>query len=194
MSTPARRAALNELSKQKWGSSAELIEVAQALWKKPEREFRYTAVDLLRANVKIFSLSDTEALIELMLKDPWWDTVDSMTSVIGLIIFNQVKLGNTAAQSICDQWIENSNFWVRRCAILHQLGWRLKTDKNRLLRYANALGSEKEFFIKKAIGWALRDYARWDPEWVKLVLMDESIKLSALTVREASKHLSRIKS
>lgn len=191
ISAPARRAAVKGrgMHSQKWQSAAELLAVANTLWQKPEREFRYTAVDLLKANVKTLDLSDAEALIELMRIDPWWDTVDSMTSVIGLIVFNQIKTGNAKAQLICDQWVADRNFWVRRCAMLHQLSWRLKSDKNLLYQYAKALGAERGFFIKKALGWSLRDYARWDPDWVKLVLADKSIELSALTVREASKYL-----
>jgi 3-methyladenine DNA glycosylase AlkD len=73
--------------------------------------------------------------------------------------------------------------------MLHQLGWRLDTDTTRLLGYAQQLADEKEFFIRKAIGWALRDYARWNPQVVTDFLMAHRHTLSGLTVREAAKHL-----
>ena len=166
-----------------------MIEVAKLLWKKPEREFRYTAVDLLKDNVKLLGLSEIQELITMLQCDSWWETVDSMTSVINLVILKQVKKGDSKAQSVCDEWIQHPNFWVRRCAMLHQLGWRLKTDTDRLYHYSDLLSSENDFFIRKAIGWALRDYARWNPEWVRNVISQKQNEFSGLTIREASKHL-----
>ena len=78
--------------------------------------------------------------------------------------------------------------WVRRIAMLHQLGWKQHTDVQRLLAYALALGHEDEFFIRKAIGWALRDLARTQPETVRQFVLASASGLSALTVREATKH------
>jgi 3-methyladenine DNA glycosylase AlkD len=74
--------------------------------------------------------------------------------------------------------------------MLHQLGWRLDTDTTRLFGYAAQLADEKEFFIRKAIGWALRDYARWNPQAVTKFLVEHRASLSGLTVREAAKHLT----
>jgi 3-methyladenine DNA glycosylase AlkD len=74
--------------------------------------------------------------------------------------------------------------------MLHQLGWRLDTDTTRLFGYATQLADEKEFFIRKAIGWALRDYARWNPQAVTDFLVEHRARLSGLTVREAAKHLT----
>lgn len=101
----------------------------------------------------------------------------------------QVQAGVLDAQRISDDWIEHSDFWVRRCAMLHQLGWRLGTDTSRLFRYSEQLASEDEFFIRKAIGWALRDYARWNPTAVQNFIEKKQGVFSGLTVREATKHL-----
>jgi 3-methyladenine DNA glycosylase AlkD len=79
---------------------------------------------------------------------------------------------------------------VRRSALLHKLGWRLDTDTTRLFGYALKLADEKEFFIRKAIGWALRDYARWNPQAVTNFLAEHRAVLSGLTLREAAKHLT----
>ncbi|HQR83153.1 MAG TPA: DNA alkylation repair protein, partial [Thiotrichales bacterium] len=87
-------------------------------------------------------------------------------------------------------WLIANNLWVRRTAMIHQLGWRLDTDNDRLARYALALATEKDFFIRKAIGWALRDYARWHPQWVIEFVNQHQTQLAPLSVREAMKHLS----
>jgi 3-methyladenine DNA glycosylase AlkD len=89
-----------------------------------------------------------------------------------------------------DTWLLHPSYWVRRSAMLHQLGWRLDTDATRLFGYADALAHENEFFIRKAMGWALRDYARWNPRAVTEFLVQRRNVLSGLTVREAAKHLS----
>jgi 3-methyladenine DNA glycosylase AlkD len=74
--------------------------------------------------------------------------------------------------------------------MLHQLGWRLDTDTMRLFGYAQQLSDDKDFFIRKAIGWALRDYARWNPQAVTAFLVEHRDTLSRLSVREAAKHLT----
>ncbi|MEY4268768.1 MAG: hypothetical protein RIS90_3303, partial [Pseudomonadota bacterium] len=88
-----------------------------------------------------------------------------------------------------DAWLGHPNLWVRRVAMLHQLGWKAQTDQARLFRYALALAPETEFFIRKAIGWALRDHARTQPEAVRAFLAEHGLVLSGLTRREAGKHL-----
>jgi 3-methyladenine DNA glycosylase AlkD len=88
-----------------------------------------------------------------------------------------------------DACLVHPHLWVRRVAMLHQLGWREQTDPERLLRYALTLAPEKDFFIRKAIGWALRDHARTQPDAVRDFLASHADQLSGLTRREAGKHL-----
>lgn len=88
-----------------------------------------------------------------------------------------------------DDCLAHTHLWVRRVAMLHQLGWKAHTDQHRLFRYALALASEKDFFIRKAIGWALRDHARHQPDAVRAFLAQHAQHLSDLTRREAGKHL-----
>jgi len=89
-----------------------------------------------------------------------------------------------------DACLGHTDLWVRRVAMLHQLGWKAQTVEPRLLHYARSLGGEKEIFIRKAIGWALRDYAYTRPEAVRAFLAQHGAQLSGLTVREAGKHLA----
>ncbi|PRC94053.1 DNA alkylation repair protein [Solimicrobium silvestre] len=185
---PIRRAAVKDLIKSPFDDAQKLLEAARMLWAGEEREYRYTAIDLLRHQSHLIGLTDLPAIRDLLLCDPWWETVDGLSAVISTVLHTE-HTNKAAIKSIMDEWIVHESFWVRRSAMLHQLGWRLDTDKSRLKRYALKLGHEKEFFIRKAIGWALRDYARWDPEFVREFVIKYGDRLSSLTLRESSKHL-----
>ena len=91
-----------------------------------------------------------------------------------------------------DAAVKHDNFWVRRIAMLHQLGLRDEVDTDRLFRYAELLAAEKEFFIRKAIGWALRDYAWHDWRAIEKFLKSAHGRFSGLTVREASKNFATL--
>ena len=188
--TPVRRAVTGELIRmQKGATAAELLRSARMLWACPEREYQYLAIDLLGKHVKSLSPKQLPALFSFVQKKSWWDTVDSLAAtVIGRIVLN-ARGENPQIQSEMDKALQSSNLWVRRVAILHQLGWRDQTDTRRLFKYAVICGHEKEFFIRKAIGWALRDYARHAPGKVRAFLRANRDKLSTLTIREAAKHL-----
>ena len=185
---PVRRQAVKDIGNVQWQNADDLLAAAELLWQKPQREYRYTAVDLLRKHADLLSVSDLPQLRALLLRDAWWETVDGLSAVIAAVL-RQAVLEKPNAASVMDAWLIHSNFWVRRSAMLHQLGWRLDTDSTRLFAYAHQLADEKEFFIRKAIGWALRDYARWNPQAVTEFLVTHRARLSALTVREAAKHL-----
>jgi 3-methyladenine DNA glycosylase AlkD len=123
-----------------------------------------------------------------MLDAPWWESVDSITPVVGKIVSRSIMQNNGSA-SVMDEWLHHESFWIRRSAMTHQLGWRLQTDESRLFHYALTLAPETEFFIRKGIGWALRDYARWNPSAVRDFLKHHGDQFSGLTLREAGKHL-----
>jgi 3-methyladenine DNA glycosylase AlkD len=184
--TPARRAAIASLIRgQKGATAADLLRTARALWALDEREYQYAAVDLLGRHVALLTPADIPALLTLVEKKSWWDTVDALSSVVNRILL----AADPSQQRLMDEALVSGNFWVRRAAILHQLGWRKRTDTKRLFGYAMVCASEKEFFIRKAIGWALRDYARHAPKQVRAFLRKHKSVLSPLTVREAGKHI-----
>jgi len=108
--------------------------------------------------------------------------------VIGDIV-RAARLTDPKAQRIMDSALKHGNLWVRRIAMLHQLGWHDDTDEKRLFAYALRLAHEEDFFIRKAIGWALRDYAHHNPQAVRGFLLQAGETLSPLTRREAGKHL-----
>lgn len=187
--TPARRAAAAALIRaQKDAPAAELFRCARALWALPEREYQYVAIDLLARYVRKLAPEHIPALLALVQKKSWWDTVDALSSVINRVVCAGCA-ADPAIQALMDDALTSKNFWVRRVALLHQLGWRAKTDSKRLFGYATSCAHEEEFFIRKAIGWALRDYARHAPKEVRAFLREHREVLSPLTVREAEKHL-----
>ena len=186
VSAPQRRAATTPLFRAfRPESPWELIKVAQMLWHMREREFQYVGVDLLGRYRKILRPDELEPLLVLLQEKPWWDSVDGLAGVVGSVVRRYRDKG----QSVMDEAINSESFWIRRMAILHQLGWRGDTDANRLYSYAKQLGAEKELFIQKAIGWALRDFARHDPQAVCRFLSRAESSLSVLSVREARRHL-----
>ena len=187
--TPIRRKAVSvaiaELSEN---SPGDLIAAANLLWRKDHREFQYAAIDLLARYHRKLDLRSVDSILELVQKKSWWDTVDGLASVVGKVLL-RLKQTDDQTQRTMDQAVMHENLWVRRVAMIHQLGWRKNTDTVRLHSYASQLAGEKDFFIRKAIGWAFRDYAKHDPAWVKSTVAGLSSMLSPLSQREALKHL-----
>jgi len=180
--TPARRAAVKPvLNALRSASAGELLSLADELWMRPEREYQYAALDLLAMHWKKLDHTHVPALLALAQRKSWWDTVDGLASIIGDVLRRE--------HHGMDDALAHGDFWVRRIALLHQLGWGTSTDLERLFRYALALCHEKEFFIQKAIGWALRDYARHAPDAVRAFLAGPGACLAPLSRREAAKHL-----
>ena len=179
--TPARRQLCNPLIRALSGNP---VTAAKALWRLDAREYQYVGCDLLRHHVRKLGASDLPQLEKLVLDKSWWDTVDGLTPVIGDIVLREPALA-----SRMDQLIDADDFWLRRVAILHQLAWKDKTDQERLFRYCLQCAGEPEFFIRKAIGWALRQYARTAPDAVRVFLKQHKDSLSGLSLREAAKHL-----
>lgn len=185
--TPTRRSIYKDLP-QLPKDPQFILKIANELWEKTEREYRYVACDLLIKNAKIFTITDLPAFKKLLQKDSWWETVDNLSSAIGDIVLNE-KLKQRQSQNVMDEWLLDSDHWVRRSAMIHQLGWKTHTDADRLSRYALQLSSESEFFIRKAIGWAFRDYAKCNPTFVKNFMHQNKTVFSNLTLKEATKNL-----
>lgn len=188
--TPERRAAVAPLIRAlKPRDAMELRRAADGLWQMHEREYQYVALDLLGRCQAVLSLVDLPWLLRLAQQKSWWDSVDALLKAIGPVVQRSGARGKRAM----DAAVRSENFWVRRIAMLHQLGLRDETDTKRLFRYSELLAPEKEFFIRKAIGWALRDYAWHDWRAVEKFLKGEHRRLSGLTVREASKNIAMLK-
>jgi 3-methyladenine DNA glycosylase AlkD len=184
--TPARRAAIRPLlsDAEDWTNS-QLLGVAEALMAQPERELSYAAADLLRKWSRHLRSDDLTRIRSLIETRPWWDTVDALAvHVLGPVIRADRRL-----QVEMDRWISADDMWIGRSAILHQLLWKDDTDADRLFHYCDLRAGDPEFFIRKALGWALRQYARTDPDAVRAYVDANADRLSALTKKEATRHL-----
>jgi 3-methyladenine DNA glycosylase AlkD len=178
----AQRLALAELAT---ASGDDLLAFAEACWREPERELQYVAADALRQHHQALDAAHLARLRGLIVDKSWWDTVDSLaTHSVGPLVGRNPELAEEM-----DDWIGSNNIWLARTAILHQLLYKDRTDAERLFAYADLRATDTEFFIRKAIGWALRQYARTDPDAVRSFVGAREHKLSNLTRREALKHL-----
>lgn len=178
----AQRATVNALGD---ASADELIAFADACWDAPERELQYVATDALRKHEGRLSAAHLADMAELITSKSWWDTVDSLAvHTVGPMVARHPELS-----AEMDVWIDDDDIWLARTAILHQLSYKERTDPGRLFAYADRRAADTEFFIRKALGWALRQYARTDPDAVRAYVAANEDRLSGLTKREALKHL-----
>ncbi|HSL73245.1 MAG TPA: DNA alkylation repair protein [Ilumatobacteraceae bacterium] len=182
--TPQRRAAVKPtMTQARAATGDELCDFVRECWEQPEREFQYVGADLLRANVKRLESRHLAEVEDLIVTKAWWDTVDALAAwSVGPLV-----RADPALVAVMDQWIDDDDIWLARTAILHQLHFGPDTDADRLFDYARRRAGDTEFFIRKAIGWALRQYARTDPEAVRALVAAHDF--SGLTRREALKHL-----
>jgi 3-methyladenine DNA glycosylase AlkD len=165
-------------------AETDLRDVALACWRLPEREYQYFAVDWLTRHARVATPNSLPMLRELITTKSWWDTVDALAAhVVGGIV-----TGYPDTAAVMDDWARADNLWLARTAILHQLRRKDTTDADRLFGYCQALAGHQDFFIRKAIGWALRQYARTDPDAVGGFVAAHP-ELSPLSVREALKHV-----
>jgi len=181
-----RRLTREQLAACPPADEAELLDTVRCLWVEQEfREQRYAAADLLNTPVARRWASPTRlpVLAELIVDVAWWDHVDELAHRVG-----DVRRAEPATVApTLRQWSRQPDRWLRRAAVICQLGHRRETDTRLLSDAIEASAAEPDFFLRKAIGWALRDYSRTDPDWVRAFVATH--RLSPLSVREALKHL-----
>jgi len=120
----------------------------------------------------------------------WWDVVDDVaTHLVGPLVVSSSSASATEVSGLMRRWAHEENIWVARTAVLCQVGAKENVDSVLLAEVLDPNLASKEFFLRKAIGWALRDYARVNPEWVRRYVDDHRGTLSGLSIREATKHL-----
>jgi 3-methyladenine DNA glycosylase AlkD len=163
---------------------AELDPIARDLWSLPEREFQYVATSLIGRLEDQLPANFIKTIEYLLVHKSWWDTVDSLA---GGIIGAHFRKFPDVQEKVLAKWRKSDNFWLRRTCILFQLGYKKETDFPLLCDIIRENLGSQEFFINKAIGWALRQYARTDPQAVKKFV--KATPLQPLSRREAMKHL-----
>ncbi|OAT86656.1 DNA alkylation repair protein [Candidatus Arthromitus sp. SFB-turkey] len=153
---------------------------------KDYREFQYIAIDYLIKMKKYFLKDDIFFIKDLIITKSWWDTVDLIASNL---------LGEICKKypSLIDEqivfWINDENMWLRRSSIIFQLRYKENTNLEILQKSIESNIDDDEFFIQKAIGWALREYSKTDYKWVLNFINNHN--LSKLSKREAEKYIKR---
>jgi len=157
-----------------------------ALWSRPHREEWYVGIGYAIAFPQYVTLSSFPLYRKMIVEGAWWDLVDAIAvHLVGSVLRNQ----RTAATATVAGWIDNPDLWLRRTAIICQIGHKGATDTDLLFNACARRMHEKEFFVRKAIGWALRDFAKTDPKAVIAFVTEHRESLSGLSFREATKHL-----
>jgi 3-methyladenine DNA glycosylase AlkD len=168
-------------------SHAELVARVEALWAKPVHERRMAAVFLLEAYPELVTPRDLPRLERLVREAKTWALVDGIAGDV----LGELLLRHPRAATKLDRWAKDSDFWVRRSALLAQIKpLREGASFDRFGRYADAMLEEKEFFIRKAIGWVLREAGKTRPDDVYEWLVPRADRASGVTMREAVKYLA----
>jgi 3-methyladenine DNA glycosylase AlkD len=186
--TPERRSTVRKIAKElRVPTCDELGRTTRALWRLDEREYHYAAFDLIQFHVDIADKNFLADHVEyLITHKSWWDTVDGLGTAAVSPLTD--KFG---CEKLIEKWNKSSNIWLIRSAIQHQRGRKFETDTKLILRYCHEHSDSNEFFIVKAIGWALRDIAKISPREVRIFLKEHP-HLGRIAVREAERGLERI--
>ncbi|MCA1321790.1 DNA alkylation repair protein [Bacillus tianshenii] len=183
--TPERKDILRRFLLENGKPALEWLEpLVIFLYSQPEREFHYAALAMIDIHIKKLDADFLPLLEKLIVTNSWWDTIDHIAPKhVGAILLKDKK----AIADYPDRWIEDDYFWLQRSAILFQLKYKLKTDEDKLFELIKRRKDSKEFFIQKAIGWALREYSKTAPDAVTTFIQNN--ELAPLSKREGMKHV-----
>jgi 3-methyladenine DNA glycosylase AlkD len=140
--------------------------------------------ELLEKYKKMWAEDMIELFEKLIVTKSWWDSVDYMSSALVSVYFKKYP---QQIKPVTESWMASGNMWLQRVSLIFQLTYRKETDTELMFHYMRQLTHSKEFFIQKAIGWALRQHAKTDADLVKQFV--ENTKLAPLSKREALKHI-----
>ena len=181
--TPLRRKLCKPLFKKAKPQALDW-DFVESCWESPYREMQYIAMDYLNVVSKQLTPQDLPHIELLITRKSWWDSTDALDKVVGDIYLNFPEI---RPQLI--HWSQHDNIWLRRVAIDCQLSLKQQTDKALLSEVIQNNFGQSEFFINKAIGWALLEYGKTHPDWVKNFVLQYREKMAPLSVREALKRL-----
>lgn len=181
--TPVRRQVSKIFFKKNHKSTIDWKFIHQA-WDNPYREMQYVVLDYLQLKQKALTPSDLPKIKKLAQTKPWWDTIDFLCRSVGFICLHYPE-----TKKFVLEWSRDEDFWLRRLAIEHQLLQKEETDVQLLEQILINNLNQTEFFINKAIGWALRDYSKSNPDWVREFIEKYKDRLSKLSIKEGSKYL-----
>lgn len=162
-----------------------VLDVADALWVEPVHERRLAAIELIRTRAADLTLDHLPRLERILRECRGWALLDPLALELGDV------LEGDPGTPVLDRWAADDDFWMRRTALLAHLG-PLSAGRggfDRFAGYADAMLEEKEFFVRKAIGWVLRSAGKRDPERVAAWVLPRAARMSGVTHREAVKYL-----
>ncbi|MCX6208779.1 MAG: DNA alkylation repair protein [Bacteroidetes bacterium] len=165
-------------------TNKELVKIVKELYNQSEREFQYVAMELIAFHKKQWAEDIIELAEFCITHKSWWDTVDNIAS---LILTDYFKKYPHQIIPITSAWNNSSNMWLQRSSIMFQKAFKKETNSALLSKYILNCNHSKEFFIQKAIGWALREYSKTNPMWVKNFVANNT--LAPLSKREALKRI-----
>lgn len=164
----------------------ETEQIVRDCWNHPKRELNYVAIELLGCHKKQWT-KDTISIIEYILtQQSWWETVDHAATTLTGPYFKKFP---AQTHKVTQKWNKSKNIWLQRSSIMFQKMYKDETDTALLSKYIFQLKDSDEFFVQKAIGWALREYSKTNPKWVQTFVKKAS--LSQLSEREALKRIVR---
>ncbi len=179
------RAVFKDLAKP---TAPDVIACASAMWARPEREYQYVGARLVHRYATLLGPSALVDLERLITTKSWWDTVDDLAGhPVGSIVRRHPE-----QRAVMDRWLMSDDMWLARAAIIHQIHAGDDTDEAWLFDACAARAADTEFFIRKAIGWALRSHAHRGPlqaAAVRAFLVAHDAQLSGLSKREALKRV-----
>lgn len=187
VNAPARTEILREVSARfDKPNQKQILQVMRTLWDMDEREFQMLAAEFLNKNKKILTASFVSTHVKFFITHKsWWDSVDSLRPAISHVVSENREL-----DKIIFEWIESENKWLVRSALIHQLVLKDKVDPVKLFKLCERRQCDSEFFISKAVGWALRDYSYIAPTAVKKFIKEHP-QLTPLAKREGMKAINR---
>jgi 3-methyladenine DNA glycosylase AlkD len=175
-------------------SQQEYEDTILKLWHSSYRESQYQALEVAEAYKKFRTLQSLPLYERLLLSAENWDTVDWIAiTLVGILIVEHLKVGDKSLESWLLKWREHDNFWLRRSALIAHIKHKQHTNIVLLSETILMLSHETEFFIRKAIGWTLREYSKTDAFWVENFVQQHENQLSGLSKREALKAINRNK-
>ena len=175
---------IKEVSKESKENVYELIEM---LWKQPQRECHYLALDIYyKVAKKMVEKKDMPFLEWMIQTNSWWDTIDGIAPKIFRTYFD--KFPEERDKKVAE-WIASDNIWLQRSALLFQLKQKDEVDLNFMFKTIKKLTGSNEFFINKAIGWLLREHSKRIPREIEEFIEQNKGELSNLSIREGTKYL-----
>lgn len=177
------------LKKENLPSKNEIKNIIFELWNEPQRELQHFAMELLFKYSKILKAEDYSIFESMITSKSWWDTVDFIAvNLVG----NHFKIHSQLKAPISEKWINSEDMWLNRTAILFQLKYKETIDEKILFAYILKHCSSSEFFLRKVIGWALREYSKTNPSSVLEFVKENETKLSGLSKREALRIITKV--